>query len=343
MTPDPSSKAGDCLLHCFLLTYNREKFLRATLEAIAASPLKDHPLTVMDNCSTDGTPRLCEQFRAQLPRMQVCRHERNIGFGANFLRALELTQGEYTWVLCDDDILYPDRVAALLELLQTARPQACFIGGPRQEEWPSGPEISPADIQRRFRTFLTGQSFVPAAVFKSSLIGSAELIQGYFSIQTNFPQLILGRKLLLRDIPCAVLKPPILSRPDPPEKASNPLDGVDGWSAVCRTLPGEWRRQAFYSIFVRPGMMGMLRETMRMIVWAKIDGGSDPNYHLVRIGANTGLGIRVVLWPCRLACLIPGGVYNFAREAYRKVKYGWLGKPLPATYHVPVVEDELRR
>lgn len=342
MTPSPIS-AGKCLLHVFLLTYNREKSFRRTLEAIAASPLKDYPLTVMDNCSTDGTPRVCDDFRALLPRMEVLRHPRNIGFGANFLRSIELSQGEYTWILCDDDTLFPDRVGALLDLLQNARPEACFIGGPRQDQWPSGLNVRPSEIHRKFRTFLTGQSFVAALVFKSSLIGSRDLIDGYFGIRTNFPQLIIGRKLLTADIPCAVLHPPVLRRDDPAEKGKNQLDVVDGWSSFCRTLPPALRRDAFYSTFVRPSMPGMLRELLRMIVWAKIDRAPDPDYHIVRIGVNAGFSVRMVLLICRLACLVPGRVYHLAREGYRKVKYGWLRRPLPPTYHLPVVEDELQR
>jgi len=275
--------------------------------------------------------------------MEVRRHGRNIGFGANFLRSLELSRGEYTWVLCDDDTLFPDRAQALLDLLRDARPEACFVGGPRQEEWPSGVNLLPSEIQRNHGTFLTGQSFVPALVFKSSLVGSTELVDGYFSIRTNFPQLVIGRKLLAQDIPCAVLKPPVIQRDDPAEKATNPMDAIDGWSAFCRSLPPALRKQAFFSVFVEPGMVGMLKELLRMILWAKIDGGCDPDYHLVRIGANAGWSVRIALIPCRLACLIPGSFYNLAREAYRKVKYGWLGMPLPPTYHVPVVEDELRR
>jgi glycosyltransferase involved in cell wall biosynthesis len=335
--------SGNCLLHVFLLTYNREKSLRRTLEAIAASPLRDHPLTVMDNCSSDGTPGVCEQFQTHLPLMEVRRHGRNIGFGANFLRSIELSRGEYTWVLADDDTLFPEHVGALLDLLRDHRPEACFVGGPRQDEWPAGLKVSPLDIQRRCRTFLTGQSFVPALVFKTSLIGSRELVEGYFGIRTNFPQLILGRKLLVGDIPCAVLRPPVLRRDDPAEKGLNQLDIIDGWSAFCRSLPPALRRDAFYSTFPRPDMAGMVKSVLRMIVWAKIDGGGNPNDSIVRIGLNVGLGPRIALAVCRLACLVPGSVYHFAREAYRKVKYGWLRRPLPSTYHVPVVSDDLRR
>ncbi|MGA3170004.1 MAG: glycosyltransferase family A protein [Chthoniobacteraceae bacterium] len=339
----PAEPKGNCLLHVFLLTYNREKSFRRTLEAIAASALKEHALTVMDNCSTDGTARVCEEFLPLLPKMQVHRHERNIGFGANFLRSIEWSQGEYTWILCDDDTLYPDRVGALIELLRDHRPEACFVGGPRQDEWPTGLSLSPMDIQRKYGTFLTGQSFVPALVFKTSLIASADLVNGYFDIRTNFPQLIIGKKLLVNNTPCALLRPPVLTREDPAEKGTGHLDVIDGWSVFCRSLPPGLRRQAFYSTFTRPDMFGMVRQVLRMIVWTKIDGGNDPDYHLVRIGVNAGYPVRAVITLCRVACLVPGSVYHLMREGYRKIKYGWLGKPLPPTYHVPVVQDELRR
>jgi len=338
--PDPT---GAPLLHIFLLTYNREKSLRRTLEAVAASALRDCPLTVMDNCSPDGTPKVCEDFRPLLPLMEIRRHPRNIGFGANFLRSLELSRGEYTWVLCDDDTLFPEQAPPLLDLLRTHRPEACFIGGPRQDAWPAGLAVSPREIQDRLGTFLTGQSFVPALIFKSSLITSSELVEGYFGIRTNFPQLAIGRKLLAKDIPCAVLRPPILRRDDPVEKSPNPIDGIDGWSSFCRTLPPADRERAFYSIFGQPDTAGMVKELLRMVLWMKIDGGNDPGYQLARISAAVTWRLRPALWLCRLACLVPGSVYNAAREAYRKVKYGWLARPLPATYHVPVVHDDLRR
>jgi len=340
ISSDPS---GKCLLHIFLLTYNREQSLRRTLAAIAASALKDHLLTIMDNCSTDGTPQVCEEFRAILPRMEIRRHERNIGFGPNYYRSIESSVGEYTWILCDDDTLFPDRMAALIDLIKTARPQACFVGGPRQDMWPSGPGINPADIQRRFHTFLTAQSFVPALVFKTSLVGSAELVEGYFTVGTKFPQLAIGKKLLLEDVPCAVLHPPVLQRDPPAVMGLNPVELIDGWSEVCRTLPPALRRDAFYSIFVRPDAVGMINEVLSMIARMKIDGRIDPSYHLIRAGLNVGREPRLLLSLCRLACIIPGGVYNFARETYRKVKYGWLRKPLPPTFYARTEDDNLRR
>jgi glycosyltransferase involved in cell wall biosynthesis len=339
----PADPAGKPLLHVFLLTYNRAGTFRRTLEAIAASPLREHPLTVLDNCSPDGTPRVCEEFRTILPLMKVVRHPRNIGFGGNFLRAIELSRGEYTWILGDDDTLFPDRMPSLIELLQRDRPQACFIGGPRQEQWPAGLAVRPSEIMRRFGTFLTAQSFVAAVVFKDSVIASRELIDGYFGIRTNFPQLTIGRKLLVEDIPCAVLQPPVLRREDPEEKGKGYLGVMAGWSAFCRTLPPEWQRIAFYSIYVRTHPLGMIRELSRMIIWEKIEVGGDASYLVSQIGLNGGFAVRIWLIPCRLLCLLPAGVFNLARETYRKVKYGLLRRPLPPNYHAPLSSDENRR
>jgi hypothetical protein len=228
-------------------------------------------------------------------------------------------------------------------MLRNHRPEACFIGGPRQDEWPSGLNIRPSDIQRRFHTFLTAQSFVPTLIFKTALVGSRELVEGYFSIRTNFPQLVLGRKLLTEDIPCAVLNPPLLKRDDPAEKGTNQLSIIAGWAVFCRTLPPALRSDAFYSVFGRQNLHGMLRELLRMIAWSKIDGGSEPGYHLATISLNAGIPARAGLVICRLACLIPADLFKIARKIYRKVKYDWLGIPLPPNFHAPIAQDELRR
>ncbi|HEX4085205.1 MAG TPA: glycosyltransferase family 2 protein [Chthoniobacteraceae bacterium] len=339
----PEQPPGSPLLHVFLITYNREKSFRRTLEAIAASCLREHRLTVMDNCSSDGTAQICEHFRPLLPLMEVWRHPRNIGFGANFLRSVELSQGEYTWVLGDDDTLFPERMPSLIDTLRRERPQACFAGGPRQEEWPAGAAVRPSEIQRRFRTFLTGQSFVASVVFRNALIGSRDLISGYFGIRTNFPQLAIGRKLLVEDIPCAVLQPPVIRRDDPEEKGKGYLDVVAGWSVFCHELPKPLRRNAFYSIFGRPSPMGMIREVLRLIVWNKIEGAGDADFYVAQIGLNGGPTVRLQLIPCRLLCLLPPAFFNAARQTYRKVKYQWLGRPLPPNYHAPLSDDENRR
>ncbi len=105
----PSLGSRDVLadeLELTLITYNRADALARTLEQLATSPFAACRLTVLDNCSTDGTAGGVRGLRAErFPELRVVRHARNIGAEANYLRALETMERPYGWVLCDDDDL----------------------------------------------------------------------------------------------------------------------------------------------------------------------------------------------------------------------------------------------
>jgi len=59
-------------LDIFLITYNRKEQLEGTFKQILAknSPIKDIPITILDNCSTDGTSQLCEEYAKQYPNIK---------------------------------------------------------------------------------------------------------------------------------------------------------------------------------------------------------------------------------------------------------------------------------
>ena len=92
-------------LQVVLITYNRRRALGHTLERIFAddSPLRRCQVTVLDNCSTDGTGELLAEAAARHPNLAVVTHRRNIGGNANIVRAFESAAKKYIWVLCDDD------------------------------------------------------------------------------------------------------------------------------------------------------------------------------------------------------------------------------------------------
>ena len=92
-------------LDIVLITYNRKTHLQNTFEQIFAqnSPIKDFPITILDNCSTDGTTELIEEYSQKHKNINHIRHEKNIGGNANITRAFELPKKEYFWIICDDD------------------------------------------------------------------------------------------------------------------------------------------------------------------------------------------------------------------------------------------------
>src|SRR4051812_15580028 len=90
-------------LEIFIFTYNRAESLKRTLLQLAAEPVRSCRITVLDNHSTDATPEVCTGARNFLPNLRHIRHSKNIGGLANYLRAIEVAEAKYTWVICDDD------------------------------------------------------------------------------------------------------------------------------------------------------------------------------------------------------------------------------------------------
>ena len=53
-----------------LPVYNSERYLRQSLDSLLAQTYSDFVLIINDNASTDGTPRICEEYAAADPRVR---------------------------------------------------------------------------------------------------------------------------------------------------------------------------------------------------------------------------------------------------------------------------------
>jgi glycosyltransferase involved in cell wall biosynthesis len=94
-----------------LCTYNGERFLARQLASIQQQTRTPDELVVCDDCSTDSTVEILNGFAASAGfPVRIIRNEQNLGFVANFERAIRLCQGGLI-ALCDqDDIWYPTRL-----------------------------------------------------------------------------------------------------------------------------------------------------------------------------------------------------------------------------------------
>lgn len=93
-------------LQIILVTYNRCKFARRTLETILSdgSPVKDCDVLVLDNKSTDGTAEMVESMMERHPKLALKTNRYNVGGTGNIFKAMELADHEYVWILGDDDL-----------------------------------------------------------------------------------------------------------------------------------------------------------------------------------------------------------------------------------------------
>lgn len=87
--------------------YNGERFILETLQSVARQKVRPDRLIVLDNCSTDGTARVVQEFK-EFP-CEYIRNPKNLGLFGNCNRALEFApETRYLHLLCADDLVEPE-------------------------------------------------------------------------------------------------------------------------------------------------------------------------------------------------------------------------------------------
>ena len=100
--------------------YNGENYAHACIDSILAQTYQNFILMIVDNASTDGTQRICEEYRDRDRRVIYVRNEVNIGGPQNFVRAYQIAPPStfYRWQ-SHDDLISPtfleDTIATLRE------------------------------------------------------------------------------------------------------------------------------------------------------------------------------------------------------------------------------------
>ena len=96
-----------------LATYNGAKFLREQLDSILSQPVTDFEVIACDDCSTDKTPQILQEYASRDTRFKVYQHAKNLGFKKNFEHILTLCKGEFIAFCDQDDIWEPNHLEIL--------------------------------------------------------------------------------------------------------------------------------------------------------------------------------------------------------------------------------------
>jgi glycosyltransferase involved in cell wall biosynthesis len=93
-----------------LVTYNQEFFIERAIESVIAQQTAfAFELVIGEDCSTDGTRAICEQYRDKYPDIiRLLPSDRNLGLKENFLRTFRACRGEYIAYLEGDDYWLSD-------------------------------------------------------------------------------------------------------------------------------------------------------------------------------------------------------------------------------------------
>jgi len=112
-------------LSVLIPVYNEERTLATLVERVLATPFEKE-LVLVDDCSSDGTPRVIQELAARHPELRAFRHERNQGKGAALATALRHFGGDVV-LIQDADLEYdPGDYAALLKPIQDGNADVVF-------------------------------------------------------------------------------------------------------------------------------------------------------------------------------------------------------------------------
>ncbi len=118
-------------------TRNRAAILARTLEAMAelASPPGGWELIVVDNDSSDSTPRVCQSSAARLPIRRVVERRKGQSIARN--TGIAATRGQWV-VFADDDIIPAPTWLCVWSEAAARWPDAAGFGGPVTPLLPAG-------------------------------------------------------------------------------------------------------------------------------------------------------------------------------------------------------------
>ncbi|MEH6307013.1 glycosyltransferase family 2 protein [Olivibacter sp. CPCC 100613] len=105
------------LVSVALCTYNGEKFIRKQINSILSQTYKNIEVVIVDDASSDSTLNIIEEFTKRDARIKCFRNPANIGFNANFEKAIRLCSGDYIAISDQDDIWLPNKIQVLLEAI----------------------------------------------------------------------------------------------------------------------------------------------------------------------------------------------------------------------------------
>jgi glycosyltransferase involved in cell wall biosynthesis len=83
--------------------YNIERYLHRCIESIILQTFNDYECILVDDCSPDGCPAICDEYAAKDRRFRVIHKAQNEGLPKARKTGLEIASGEYIMYIDGDD------------------------------------------------------------------------------------------------------------------------------------------------------------------------------------------------------------------------------------------------
>lgn len=171
-------------------SYNYSEYIAHTIESVLSQSFADFEYIIVDDCSTDHSPQMIQQYAATDSRIRPVLRTENLGFVATLREAYDLARGRYLVNIDSDDwITDRDAFRDQVGLLESEQ-QLAFVYSPkafyRDERSPMFHLSKPKVEQRSVRGSAAVDDVLAAVVTHSGTMMRAESYRAVGGYDANF-------------------------------------------------------------------------------------------------------------------------------------------------------------
>lgn len=112
------------ICHCF----NHASFVEECLNSVLNQSYKNIELIIVDDCSSDNSVEVIENWLKKKPEIQFFKNPENLGITKSFNKTVEFTKGQFLIDLATDDVLLPNCIEEQISVFNQ-NPNACLVFG----------------------------------------------------------------------------------------------------------------------------------------------------------------------------------------------------------------------
>ncbi|AMC10135.1 glycosyl transferase [Lutibacter profundi] len=98
--------------------YNCEKYIATTIESVINQTYKNWELIIVDDCSTDNSVKIINDFINKDKRIKLIKLSKNSGPAVARNKAIEVSKGSYMAFLDSDDLWFPKFLESSIKVIQ---------------------------------------------------------------------------------------------------------------------------------------------------------------------------------------------------------------------------------
>lgn len=117
-----------CKVSIICSAYNREKYLEKCVNSILSQTLADIELILIDNGSSDSTPKIVDRFAKKDSRVIAIHNQSGTTYGQALNQGIALAKGDYIGIVESDDFIHETMYEKLYEKITDFNADVCFAG-----------------------------------------------------------------------------------------------------------------------------------------------------------------------------------------------------------------------